>query len=92
MAHAICQSCHILLVEANTEEFSDLATGVNAAVKLGATEISNSYGATEEGSGLAELESSSYNHPGIVVTASSGDCGYYNKLCPRTRARGRIPS
>ena len=30
------------------EEFSDLGAGVNAAVKLGATEISNSYGGTEE--------------------------------------------
>src|SRR6185437_3264912 len=80
MAHAICQSCHILLVETDTEEFSDLAKGVNAAVKLGATEVSNSYGGTEESSD-AELESTSYNHPGTVITASSGDCGYYNKLC-----------
>ncbi len=91
MAHAICQSCHILLVETDTEEFSDLAKGVNAAVKLGATEVSNSYGGTEEGSD-AELESSSYNHPGTVITASSGDCGYYNKLCPELVPGAEFPA
>ena len=91
MAHAICQSCHILLVEADTEEFSDLAKGVNAAVKLGATEVSNSYGGTEESSD-AETESSSYNHPGTVITASSGDCGYYNKLCPELAPGAEFPA
>ncbi len=80
MAHSTCQSCHILLVEANTEEFSDLAAGVNSAAKLGASEISNSYGGTEEPS-LSELEAS-YNHPGVAVTVSSGDCGYIDKACP----------
>ncbi len=87
MAHAICQTCHIDLVEAKSEEFSDLAAGVNAAVKLGADEVSNSYGATEE-PGLVELESSSYNHPGVVVTVSSGDCGYLNRDCPEELAEG----
>jgi subtilase family serine protease len=78
MAHAVCQTCSVVLVEAKSEEFSDLAEGVNAAVKLGANEISNSYGSTEE-TGLSELESSSYNHPGVVLTVSSGDCGYLNR-------------
>src|SRR5581483_11261035 len=87
MAHAICQTCHIDLVEAKSEEFSDLAAGVNAAVGLGATEVSNSYGATEE-PGLAELEVSSYNHPGVVLTVSSGDCGYLNRDCPEELAEG----
>ena len=91
MAHAICQSCHILLVETDTEEFSDLAKGVNAAVKLGATEVSNSYGGTEESSD-AELESTSYNHPGTVITASSGDCGYYNKLCSELVPGAEFPA
>ena len=75
MAHGICQSCRILLVEAKTEQFSDLGAAVNTAAKLGAGVISNSYGGTEE-AGLAELESSAYNHPGVLLTVSSGDCGY----------------
>jgi hypothetical protein len=91
MAHASCQSCHILLVEAKTEEFSDLAAGVNAAVSLGANEISNSYGAAEESS-LKELEASSFNHPGTVITASSGDCGYLNKLCPEVVPGAEFPA
>jgi hypothetical protein len=80
MAHAICQSCKVLLVETETEEFSNLGAGVRAAAKLGATEISNSYGGTEE-PGDSSLASASYDHPGIVVAASSGDCGYLNTAC-----------
>ena len=48
MAHAICQGCRVLLVEADSEEFSDLGAAVNAAVAAGATEISNSYAGPEE--------------------------------------------
>ncbi len=80
MAHAICNTCKILLVETNGEDFSQLGAGVNAAVKDGATEVSNSYGASE----VKELESYSatyYRHPGVVVTAASGDCGYLDLLC-----------
>jgi hypothetical protein len=87
MAHSICQTCHILLVEAKTEEFSDLGAGVDAAVSLGAGEISNSYGSTEE-TGLKELEEHSYNHPGVVLTVSSGDCAYLNRACPEELAEG----
>jgi subtilase family serine protease len=91
MAHAICQNCHILLVETKSEEFSDLGTGVNTAAKAGATEISNSYGGTETGS-YTSLNSTYFNHPGIVVAASSGDCGYYNKLCPEDTVGANFPA
>jgi IPT/TIG domain len=80
MAHAICEGCHILLVEADSEEFSDLGAALDTAVKAGATEISNSYAGPEE-AGDAELAKSSYDHPGVVVTAASGDCGYLNEAC-----------
>jgi hypothetical protein len=46
--HSVCPKCKILLVEANEPTDADLATSVNEAVKLGATEVSNSYGGTEE--------------------------------------------
>ena len=81
MAHAICQSCRILLVESKTEEFSDLGAAVNTAANLGAGVVSNSYGGTEE-PGLAELESADYNHPGVLLAVSSGDCGYTTTPAP----------
>src|SRR5437879_3955866 len=41
--HSVCPACKIVLVEANSESFADLAASVEAAVSLGAMEISNSY-------------------------------------------------
>jgi hypothetical protein len=79
MAHAICQTCHLLLVEANNSSFAALGAAVNAAVKAGATEISNSYGGAEESNDVNY--NSPYNHPGIVITVSSGDCAYFNEAC-----------
>jgi len=73
VAHAICPNCKILLVEAANNSLTNLAAAVNTAAKLGATEISNSYGGSEFSS---EVSDSAYNHPGIAVTASSGDNGY----------------
>ncbi len=74
VAHAICQTCKILLVEANSNRISDLAAAVNTAANLGATAISNSYGANEWSSETAW--DGLFNHPGVAVTASSGDSGY----------------
>jgi hypothetical protein len=91
MAHAICQNCHVLLVETKSEGFNDLGTGVNAAASLGATEISNSYGGTEE-AGDAALASADYKHPGIVVAASSGDCGYLNSACFNDTSGANFPA
>lgn len=72
-AHGICPNCKILLVEASSSSLANLATSVNTAAALGATEISNSYGGSEFSS---EVSDTAYNHPGIVVTVSSGDSGY----------------
>jgi hypothetical protein len=71
--HGVCPNCKILLVESNAPTDADLAAGVNEAVKLGATEVSNSYGGPEEAG-----EEAAYNHPGVVITASAGDQGYYD--------------
>ena len=80
MASAACPSCRILLVEANSAAVSDLGMAVNTAAALGATEISNSYSIAEEGCGASNCEefNADYNHPGVLVTASSGDAGYDN--------------
>lgn len=73
IAHAICPNCRILLVEASSASFANLETAVNTAARLGATEISNSYGGGEFSS---ETGDTAYDHPGIAVTVSSGDNGY----------------
>jgi subtilase family serine protease len=73
MASAICPNCKILLVEATSATFSNLAAAVNTAARLGAHAISNSYGGGESGSTGVEP---SYNHAGIAITASSGDSGF----------------
>jgi subtilase family serine protease len=75
MVSAICPNCHILLVEASSNSLSNLGTAVNEAAALGATEISNSYGGGESSSDTS-YDTSYYNHPGIAITASSGDNGY----------------
>ena len=75
MVSAACPNCHLLLVEASNSSLANLGTAVNEASKLGANEISNSYGGSESSSDTT-YDTSYYNHPGIAITASSGDNGY----------------
>jgi hypothetical protein len=77
-AHATCQNCKIMLVEANTPSTEDLTAAEARAEQLGATEISNSWGAREEFVPPAAAEQLPYNDPGTVITASAGDDGYRN--------------
>jgi Bacterial Ig-like domain len=72
-AHAICQNCKILLVEATTNGLTDLAAAENTAATLGATVISNSFGGSEF---AGETTDTAYNHPGIPITVSAGDSGF----------------
>ncbi|WP_439381310.1 putative Ig domain-containing protein [Amycolatopsis lexingtonensis] len=75
MVSAICPNCHILLVEANQPSMADLGTAVNTAVSMGAKFVSNSYGGGEDGSENS-YDSSYFHHPGVAITASTGDNGY----------------
>jgi hypothetical protein len=75
MVSAICPYCHILLVEATNNQWVNLGTGVNTAVLLGAIAVSNSY-AGSEWSSESYYDTLYYNHPGVAITASTGDCGY----------------
>lgn len=75
--HAVCQKCKIDLIETRSSAFPSVEAGVNEAVKLGATEISNSYGGPETRAPSA-ADKADYNHPGVVITASTGDDGYYD--------------
>ena len=73
--HSVCQGCKVILVEANSPLNADLATAENTAVSLGAGEVSNSFGEPE--SGTSTSFQAAFNHPGVVLTASAGDSGYY---------------
>ena len=71
MVSATCPGCHILLVEASSASFANLSAAVNYAASVpGVVAISNSYG----GSDSSAL--SAYDHPGIAITASTGDAGF----------------
>src|SRR6266851_3878473 len=74
MASAICPNCKILLVEATSNSFADLATAVDQAAAQGATVISNSYGGGEYSGEVSDQ--AHFNHPGVAITVSSGDGGY----------------
>ncbi|MGH8917900.1 MAG: S53 family peptidase, partial [Actinomycetes bacterium] len=75
MVSATCPKCHILLVEARSPTTANLGTGVNTAVRLGANAVSNSYGGNESATD-PQTDAKYYTHPGVAVTASSGDSGY----------------
>jgi subtilase family serine protease len=74
MVSAVCPNCHILLVEANTNLDSDLYASEDTAARLGANAISNSWGGDE--SSDETTNDVHFNHPGIAITASSGDNGF----------------
>ena len=75
MASAICPSCNILLVEASSATIGNLGTAVNTAVALGASVVSNSYGGGESSTDPSTTNQY-FNHPGVLITASSGDSGF----------------
>ena len=80
MAHAICQNCHIVLVESENSTGASLEVAEQTAARprgeggVGAGEVSNSWGGSEPAS-----DSEAFNHPGTVITASSGDLGYLGR-------------
>jgi hypothetical protein len=75
MVSAACPSCHILLVEASSATDADLYTAVDtAATTSGVVAVSNSYGGAETSTQTAD--DAHFNHPGVAITASSGDDGY----------------
>jgi subtilase family serine protease len=77
---AICPDCKIVVVQAKSASIADLGAAVNTAARqAGVVSISNSYG----GGDLSDATYGSfYNHPGIAVTASTGDNGYQGGSFP----------
>ncbi len=87
-AHAICQNCSIVLVEAETSAYANLEAAEHSAAVLGAGEISNSWGGPEEGETVAAEKASPFNDPGVVITASAGDDGYLGWDAANSAERG----
>jgi subtilase family serine protease len=84
MVSAACPTCHILLVEAKTASTANLGTGVNQAAKTaGVVAISNSYGGSDA---RDTTYGKYYKHPGIAVTASTGDSGFQGGSYPADSA------
>jgi N-acetylneuraminic acid mutarotase len=75
MVSAICPSCDILLVESDDSSMTNLGAAVNQAVAQGAKFVSNSYGGGES-TDETQTDDAYFKHPGVVVTASTGDSGY----------------
>ena len=85
MVSAICENCHILVVEATSNSLTNLGIATKEAVTLGAIAVSNSYG-TNEFSGESSYCSSYYSHTNVAITASSGDSGpavQFPAVCPK---------
>jgi subtilase family serine protease len=74
MVSAACPHCQILVVEASSDSFADLAAAEDTAARLGAQVISNSYGVRENGQ--AQAYAAAYDHPGHTIVVSSGDDGF----------------
>ena len=75
MISAICPDCNIVLVEASSASFPNLAAAVSYAKSLSPAAITNSYGGSEFSS------ESTYNSiytagTSTAVTVASGDSGY----------------
>ena len=77
---AACPDCKILMVQTKTNAFTNLGQGViTASQQGGVVAISNSYGG---GDAADSTYGTYYNHPGIAVTASTGDNGYKGASYP----------
>ncbi len=74
VVHAACPDCHILLVEANSNRFSDLLTAVSYATGH-ADVVSISWGGSEFSSETTSTYDGHFN-VGKPITVSSGDSGY----------------
>ena len=84
MASAACPTCRILLVEANSPSFFNLAAAAQfAANQPNAVAVSNSYGAPEGSYG--KTYAPYYSHPSVAITAASpSPSAWAQSSSPRT--------
>jgi hypothetical protein len=74
MASAGCPNCGLVLVEARSDAFGDIYPAVQRAIDSGATEVSMSFGMSENPDELNH--DYLFNRAGVAFTAATGDCGY----------------
>ncbi len=77
MVSAVCPNCNILLVESKNNSNKNLGAAVKEAVKLGAHIVSNSYSGLCPKHSATECGSANYTFKGVIVTAASGDRGFW---------------
>lgn len=92
MVSAACPNCHIVMVEARNADQTgpNLEYANDAAVRLGANVISNSWGGNEYNGETADCNRF-FNHPGVAITVASGDSGFapdYPAACEGVTAVG----
>ncbi len=75
MVSANCPHCRIVMIQAASNFAVDLFKAVRTAAHLHPSAISNSWGGPEV-DGERSAQAAWFDHPGIAVTASSGDSGY----------------
>ncbi len=78
MVSAICPDCNIVLVEASSSSFSNLAAAVAYAKSLHPAVVTNSYGGSEFNTETSDNGTYSYSTSGgnTAITAATGDSGY----------------
>ncbi len=86
VAHAVCPGCNLLLVEASAASLAAFEEATDTAARLGADEISISWGEAEPAQVLEG--GAAFDHSGVVITAAAGDTGYLNWASPEAE-RGR---
>ncbi len=88
VAHGLCPSCKIILVEAYSNGNEELEAAERKAEELGATEISNSWGGPEVGVTTGEDETDAFNDPGTVIAAAAGDEGFLDWQAEKADEQG----
>lgn len=78
---AICPNCHITVVEATSTAIADLGAAENEAASLGAKFIDNDW-YIYESSTETTYDTQYFNHPGVAITAPSGDDTGYGVTYP----------
>jgi hypothetical protein len=79
------------LVEATSAGADDLDQAVDTAASLGAVAIANSYTSPEDPISLT-ADDPHYDHPGVAITAASGDSGYQPNADPANGDRVPYPA
>ena len=76
MASAACPHCKLLVLQADDDQGDGLFIANATAASMGATVITNSWGAPEGTFGTVSDTETYFNHSGVAVFVAAGDDGY----------------